>query len=536
MKAAQLRQAILQAAVQGKLVPQNPQDESGELLLSQIKDQKEKLIYAGHYKEKLKFKPITTDDHPFPLPENWTWCRFGEATLNRDSERIPVSRNERQKRAKEYDYYGASGVIDKIDGYLFDKRLLLIGEDGANLLARSTPIAFIADGRYWVNNHAHVIDFTIDNLIEYFCLYINAIDLFPYVTGTAQPKMNQEKMNSIVVALPPLAEQQRIISKVNELMLLCDELEAAEKELDALESNLAEYLPKSILQAAVQGKLVPQNIHDEPASELLKRIQAEKARLVKEGKIKKEKPLPPITEDEIPYDLPDGWEWCRLGDLIQLAENNNIHSKLSADALVNYVDIESIDNEKYCIKSTKSSPVKSLSSRARRVLKKGYLVYSLVRPYLDNIAIIEDQKENHIGSTGLAVFKPIKSEAKFFMSVLLSPYIRDHYLSILSGFNSPSISQEDFLNTPFPLPPLAEQQRIVAKVEELMALCEQLKNIDTSALSPLDGIQKILPFDEFPAAVEPEERYGIAARGELAEKVSAAHRKARQSVFEDDDA
>ena len=138
--------------------------------------------------------------------------------LNRDSERIPLSVDERRGLQKIYDYYGASGVIDKVDRYLFDKPLLLIGEDGANLLNRSTPIAFIASGLYWVNNHAHVLDTAEGLSLEYIEKYINAISLAPYVTGTAQPKMNQEKMNSILVPIPPTAEQARIISAINRLL------------------------------------------------------------------------------------------------------------------------------------------------------------------------------------------------------------------------------------------------------------------------------------------------------------------------------
>jgi len=128
-----------------------------------------------------------------------------------------LSVNERSRLIKIYDYYGASGVIDKVDRFIFDKPLLLIGEDGANLINRSTPIAFIARGKYWVNNHAHVLDFINEDLMKYVCLYINAISLVDYVTGTAQPKMNQEKMNSIPLALPPLAEQQRIVNAIEEL-------------------------------------------------------------------------------------------------------------------------------------------------------------------------------------------------------------------------------------------------------------------------------------------------------------------------------
>jgi len=145
--------------------------------------------------------------------------------VNRDGERIPVSKDERATTAKTYDYYGASGAIDQIDHFLFDKPLLLIGEDGANLINRSTPIAFIARGKYWVNNHAHVLDGISEDFLRFIELHTNAINLEKYVTGSAQPKMNQAKMNSIPIALPPLAEQRRIVAKVDELMALVDGLE-----------------------------------------------------------------------------------------------------------------------------------------------------------------------------------------------------------------------------------------------------------------------------------------------------------------------
>ena len=157
------------------------------------------------------------DEPPFEIPENWCWVRFGTALVNRDAERIPLSVSQREKLDKKYDYYGASGVIDKVDRYLFDKPLLLVGEDGANLLLRSKPIAFIASGQYWVNNHAHVIDAVAGVDLRYIALFINATNLAPYVTGTAQPKMNQEKLNSILVPLPPTAEQRRIVSAFEEI-------------------------------------------------------------------------------------------------------------------------------------------------------------------------------------------------------------------------------------------------------------------------------------------------------------------------------
>ena len=220
-----LKKSILQEAITGKLVPQDPNDEPASVLLDRIRKEKAKLVKEGKLKKKdLIETPISKDEIPFEIPESWEWVRFGTITYNRDSERIPLSVDERSILEKRYDYYGASGVIDKVDKYLFDKPLLLIGEDGANLINRSTPIAFIARGKYWVNNHAHVLDFINEDLMQYMCWYINAISLVEYVTGTAQPKMNQVKMNSILVALPPLAEQHRIVAKIEELLTKIDKL------------------------------------------------------------------------------------------------------------------------------------------------------------------------------------------------------------------------------------------------------------------------------------------------------------------------
>ena len=224
-----LKKSILQEAVQGKLVPQDPSDEPAEALLQRIRAEKQRLIKEGkikkdkhesvifrrdnsHYEKLDGVERCIDDEPPFEIPENWCWVRFGTALVNRDAERIPLSVSQREKLDKKYDYYGASGVIDKVDRYLFDKPLLLVGEDGANLLLRSKPIAFIASGQYWVNNHAHVIDAVAGVDLRYIALFINATNLAPYVTGTAQPKMNQEKLNSILVPLPPTNEQRRIVS------------------------------------------------------------------------------------------------------------------------------------------------------------------------------------------------------------------------------------------------------------------------------------------------------------------------------------
>lgn len=250
-----LRQTILNVAVRGKLVPQDPNDEPASELLETIASFKEQNVNGRTRRRTERIQLLENENSPFDPPSGWVWVAFGDIVLPRDGERIPVSKEERNRRAKIYDYYGASGVIDKIDNYLFDKPLLLIGEDGANLINRSTPIAFIARGKYWVNNHAHVLDGPSEGYLRYLELFINAIDLKPYVTGTAQPKMNQAKMNSIPVALPPLAEQHRIVAKVDELMALCDRLEASLATADESRRRLLEALLAEALAPAEDREL-----------------------------------------------------------------------------------------------------------------------------------------------------------------------------------------------------------------------------------------------------------------------------------------
>lgn len=298
--------------------------------------------------------------------------------------------------------------------------------------------------------------------------------------GTTQRiRLQSDKFFSQSILLPALEEQGELLSRIH---LVKEKHGELAKEIEFQKSLLSQ-LKQSILQEAIQGKLTAewralrqaQDPPLEPASELLKRIQAEKARLVKEKKIKKEKPLPAITDSEKPFELPEGWEWCRLGETVRFSDNLNIHSEYPSTQLINYVDIDAIDNKKQRIKEPKVLPVRGLSSRARRVLKKGDVLYSLVRPYLHNLAIVEIENDFLIGSTGFAVFKPILSSTKYLFWLLLSKYIEDLYLKYMDGFNSPSITHEQFISTVIPLPPLEEQKAIVEKVESLMEKCRALE-------------------------------------------------------------
>ena len=200
--------------------------------------------------------------------ESWNSKPLSRVTENHDSERIPLSQAERSKLARVYDYYGASGVIDKVDRFLFEGRKLLIGEDGANLVTRSKPIAFIAEGQYWVNNHAHVLSVTSEMLLDFLCHYINSIDLTPYVTGSAQPKMTQAKMNTIPVPVPTVDEQTEIVRILDDL--LAKEQQAKEAAEGVLEQ--IDLMKKAILARAFRGELGTNDPREESAVELVKTI------------------------------------------------------------------------------------------------------------------------------------------------------------------------------------------------------------------------------------------------------------------------
>ncbi len=181
--------------MQGKLTEewrkQNPDVEPASELLERIRAEKERLIKEGKIKRQKPLPEITEEEKPFDLPDGWECCRLGKYVLNQDGERVPLSKKDRELRQGEYDYYGASGVIDKIDDFLYEGEFLLIGEDGANLVARSTPIAFIARGKFWVNNHAHVLECIKETSIDYLTSFFNAIDLKPFITGGFQPELSQ---------------------------------------------------------------------------------------------------------------------------------------------------------------------------------------------------------------------------------------------------------------------------------------------------------------------------------------------------------
>lgn len=402
------------------------------------------------------------------IPDTWKYCYFDDVLINRDSERIPVSVADRKKLSKKYDYYGASGVIDKVDNFLFDENLLLIGEDGANLLSRSTPIAFIAKGKYWVNNHAHVLQATEHVLLEFVEIYINAISLVPYVTGSAQPKLSQRMMSKIPVPVPPIEEQQRIVEtvrSVSEHLGLIDALQGQYQD------NLAT-LKSKIIDAGIQGKLTEQLPEDGNAEELYQQIQREKLALEKAGKIKKSKPLPPISDEEKPFDLPDNWRWVSVGDACTNIQYGT-SKKSSETGKVPVIRMGNLQGGR--IVYDKLAYTSDDSEIEKYPLKVNDLLFNRTNSMelVGKTAIYKGEMPA-IYAGYLVRVTPVLMVSDYLNYVMQTKYYWDYCRMVRIDANGQSnINAEKLKRFVFPLPPLAEQKRIVAKLEELLPLCEK---------------------------------------------------------------
>ena len=334
-----LRELILELAVRGRLVPQDASDEPIKKSLA--------CLAKVQHKKRSQQADISDDEKLFDLPTGWEWVRLGEIVDVLDSLRRPVTKQDRVSGP--YPYYGASGIVDFVSNYIFDEPLVLVGEDGAKW-SSGEKTAFSISGKTWVNNHAHVLRPDRSVLIDAYLVFtLVGMDLGSFITGMTVPKLNQARLVSIGIPLPPMAEQLRIVSKVDELMALCDQLEARQADAESAHAQLVEALlgsltqtrdandfatnwqrlsqhfhtlfttessidalKQTVLQLAVMGKLVPQDRNDEPASELLRKISTQRigVRAIKRSSA--------IRPEEIPYELPEGWEWTNLGDVAVL--------------------------------------------------------------------------------------------------------------------------------------------------------------------------------------------------------------------------
>ncbi|EEY9631227.1 restriction endonuclease subunit S [Escherichia coli] len=513
-----LRELILELAVRGKLVPQDPNDEPASKLLKRIAAEKAELVKQGKIKKQKPLPEISEEEKPFELPEGWEWTRLinlgiwalGSGFPNvvqgsTDKEILMCKVSDMNLEGNEKFIFSTKNTISKD---LADEYKIKISEPGT--------IIFPKIGGAIATNKRRILvqDTAIDNNClgikpcdaisgEWFYLILNTLDMSKYQSGTSIPAINQSVIGSIPIALPSLKMQEKIVSYVITLMSLCDQLE--QQSLTSLDAHqqlvetllgtltdsqnaeeLAENwarisehfdtlftteasvdaLKQTILQLAVMGKLVPQDPNDEPASELLKRIAQEKAQLVKEGKIKKQKPLPPISDEEKPFELPEGWEWCRIGNIV------NIKSELvSPKDYLNLYQVAPDIIEKgtgrvISKRTVKESGVKGPNSR----FYKGQIVYSKIRPSLSKVFLAE--------------YNGLCSADMYPLDCYINPnYLLKYILSIPflmqvkkaeNRIKMPKLNSDSFYNIIVAIPPYNEQQAIFDKINSIEAVCNGL--------------------------------------------------------------
>ena len=467
MTPQQLKNSILQRAIEGRLVEQRPEEGTAKELLKEIQAEKVRLVKEGKIKKSKALPPITEEEKPFDIPEGWEWVRLGDiiqissgdglTSKNMIDDGIPV--------------YGGNGITGYHNKSNVDKETVVIGRVGFYCGS-----VHVTPTKAWVTDNAFITIYP-ENYVDrsYLVFILRHMNLGKDNNATAQHVVSGKKIYPMLFPLPPLDEQRRIVAKIEELLPLIDKYDEAYTKLTDFNTRFPEAMKKSLLQYAIQGKLVEQRANEGTAQDLLKDIQAEKKQLIAEKKIKNPKALPPITEDEIPFDIPDNWEWVRLDSIVYN------HGQEKPNAPFTYIDIGSVDNSKQRLGNEDNIVLpENAPSRARKIVETGDIIYATVRPYLHNMCIIDREfPEKPIASTGFAVMTPHTGvNNKYLFYYLLSPtfdiYANSNENS--KGVAYPAINDKALYSAIIALPPLAEQHRIVAKLEELLPFCDQLRS------------------------------------------------------------
>ena len=483
MTPEQLKASILQYAIQGKLVEQRPEEGTGEELYRQIQAEKQRLIKEGTIKKEKALPEITEDEIPFDLPDSWKWVKLGDCTgyaqtkdkvspkditgdmwsldledIQKDTGAILVisKASERKISGDKVKFHKGQVLYSKLRPYL--KKILIAPDDGICTPELVPFDTYLIDENYiaYVLRSPH-IDYVI-NSVTY---------------GVKMPRVGTDTMTNLLIPLPPLAEQKRIVAKIEGLLPYVDRYAAAYEKLEQFNAKFPQDMKKSILQYAIQGKLVEQRAKEGTGEELYQQIQAEKQRLIKEGKIKKEKPLPKITEDELPFDIPESWKWCRLSDVIDVRDGTHdspkyvpvgiplVTSKNLVNGVIDYSNVK-------CITQEDADKI-----NARSMVNDDDILFAMIGS-IGNPVLVKKDREFCIKN--MALFKRFANTDISMRYVYWFLFYAQYKLKKeASGGVQSFISLSRFREYLMPLPPVAEQNRIVAKLEEILPLCERLK-------------------------------------------------------------
>ena len=477
MKAQDLKNSILQLAIQGKLVPQDASDEPAEVLYAKIQAEKQKLIKEGKIKKDKPLPPIADDEIPFEIPSTWKWVRLGDI-FNIVMGQSPDGDSVSHVALNGIEFHQGKSFFSEtylLHSDVYTNSPTKIVENNTNILCVRAPVGIVNITERKICIGRGLCGVVIYNqlvalkLLFYF-LQSMENDFNKKSTGTTFKAITGDVVSQQLFPLPPLAEQKRIVAKIEELEPLVKQYDKAETELSALNGSFPEQLKKSILQYAIQGKLVAQDANDESAEALYAKIQAEKQRLIKEGKIKKDKPLPPITDDEIPFTIPPSWKWVRLGDCYDVRDGTHDTPKYVSTG-VPLVTSKNLSNGMLDLSNVKFislEDAKKIDERSK--VNRNDILFAMIGT-IGNPVIVDVEPNFCIKNMALIKYNKFM-DTNYILYLLIKA--QDDMKKEAQGAVQSFVSLSFIRNFPIPLPPLAEQHRIVAKVNELMQYCEEL--------------------------------------------------------------
>ena len=489
MTPQELKNSILQLAIAGKLVEQRAEEGTAEELFAQIQAEKQKLVAEGKLKKQKTLPEITEEEKPFDIPESWKWVRLGEvckSIADGDHQAPPqvatgvpflVISNVSNGRL---DFANTRFVPQKYFQKISNERIAEYGD----LLFTVTgsygiPIKVDCENSFCFQRHIALLKLLLDWDFVYYLLKTPLIksQCDKKATGTAQKTIALNTLKSLVFPLPPLAEQKRIVAKIEQLVPYIDRYEKAWSRLQEFNKRFPSDMQKSLLQYAVEGKLVEQRAEEGTAEELFAQIQSEKQKLVAEGKLKKQKPLPEITEEEKPFDIPESWKWVRLGEVVTVLGGKRIPAGRTLTTFntgYKYIRVSDMKNETVDKANILFVPNDIYPIISRYIIKKED-IYITVAGTIGRVGFIPDELDgaNLTENADRLIFNLLN---KFWLvKALLSQCVQMQIMDVTTKVGQPKLAIKRIQSLVLPLPPLAEQKRIVARLEELLPLCDRLK-------------------------------------------------------------
>lgn len=482
---ALMRKRVLDMAIRGELVDQLPEEESANTLIEEI------ILEKKRRKKGVNISMVPDAEKPFDLPKNWRWIKFGDL-VHFQIGKTPARGN---RTFWDNGTYPWVSIADMSNGKILNNTKETVSEEAKDIVfkggisPRGTLIMSfkLTIGKLAIldmdafHNEAIISIYPnhgeSDTIRDYLFYIINALDLLRDTKAAIKgATLNKTSLNEILVPLPPLAEQKRIVAKIEEIFAVIDQIGTKKEEALSIIKNMRQ----AALRDAIMGVLVEQDENDEPASVLYEKIQAEKEKLIKEKKIKKEKLLPEIEVDEIPFDIPESWKWVRLGEVSTLLNGdrgkNYPGKKYWVDEGIPFINAGTLNSQYLSMDNMNFIPEERFELLSNGFVEKNDIIYCL-RGSLGKVSINRDFDKGAIASSVVIIRSIGNINVEYLYYLFVSDYAKDLIQKVDSGTAQPNLSALNVSKYVIPLPPLSEQYRIVEKIDEIMAICDQMEAI-----------------------------------------------------------